>query len=171
MLEPLCNQAVTEDRLQNSVKIYSFYFKAQQRQKLTTRTAWGYSRNTDLYHGLSLWGFLRVREQNHCIIINGGYQSRQFHSLRQNINFFWRMRLGEHLWTLCLALYRCPLTNSLTVKCITLTPSIPVIVSWQLGENHLLRSNNSKSLGWKVNKNICGAKMGELSDRNNVDIQ
>ena len=31
MLGPLCKQTVTEDRLQNSVKIYSFYFKAQQR--------------------------------------------------------------------------------------------------------------------------------------------
>ena len=31
MLGPLCKQTVTEDRLQNSVIIYSFYFKAQQR--------------------------------------------------------------------------------------------------------------------------------------------
>ena len=31
MLGPLCKQTATEDRLQNSVKIYSFYFKAQQR--------------------------------------------------------------------------------------------------------------------------------------------
>ena len=125
MLGPLCNQTVTEDRLQNSVKIYSFYFKAQQRQKLTTRTVWGYSRNTHLqiYPIFTMnyfAGFLCVREQNHCIIINGGYHSRQFHSLRQNINSFRRMRLGEHLWTLCLSLYRCPLKNSLTVKCMTL---------------------------------------------------
>ena len=121
---------------------------------------------------LRSWGFLCVREQNHCIIINAGYHSRQFHSLRENINFFRPMRLGEHIWTLCLALYRCPLTNSLTVKCNTLTPSIPVIVSWQLGENHLLRSNNSKSLWWKVNKNICGAKSSALGDRtDNADIQ
>ena len=129
MLGPLCNQTVTEDRLQNSVKIYSFYFKAQQRQKLTTRTAWGYSLEIHIFRSirslpwtiLRLWGFSCVRvQQNDCIIINGGYHSRQFHSLRQNINSCRRMRLGEHLWTLCLSLYRCPLKNSLTVKCMTL---------------------------------------------------